>query len=92
VLTAPGAVGLDAALPMLVNELAELPVPLTLVFDDYHLVPSQEVLHSVAFLVDTGAGVFVAGDARSESAKRVASAVGEGAMAVMLVHRYLENL
>ncbi|MYS21974.1 thioredoxin reductase (NADPH) [Streptomyces sp. DvalAA-14] len=37
-------------------------------------------------------GVFVAGDARSESAKRVASAVGEGAMAVMLVHRYLERL
>jgi thioredoxin reductase (NADPH) len=36
-------------------------------------------------------GVFVAGDARSESAKRVASAVGEGAMAVMLVHRYLEK-
>ncbi|GAB4589556.1 NAD(P)/FAD-dependent oxidoreductase [Nocardia sp. IFM 10818] len=34
-------------------------------------------------------GVFVAGDVRSESAKRVASAVGEGAMAVMLVHRYL---
>jgi thioredoxin reductase (NADPH) len=37
-------------------------------------------------------GVFVAGDARAESAKRVASAVGEGAMAVMLVHRYLERL
>ena len=37
-------------------------------------------------------GVFVAGDARAESAKRVASAVGEGAMAVMLVHRYLEGL
>ena len=37
------------------------------------------------------AGVFVAGDARAESAKRVASAVGEGAMAVMLVHRYLEK-
>ena len=36
-------------------------------------------------------GVFVAGDARAESAKRVASAVGEGAMAVMLVHRYLEK-
>ena len=36
-------------------------------------------------------GVFVAGDARSESAKRVASAVGEGAMAVMFVNRYLEN-
>jgi len=37
-------------------------------------------------------GVFAAGDVRSESAKRVASAVGEGAMAVMLVHRYLEML
>jgi thioredoxin reductase (NADPH) len=37
-------------------------------------------------------GVFAAGDVRSESAKRVASAVGEGAMAVMLVHRYLERL
>ncbi|MFF9909113.1 FAD-dependent oxidoreductase [Streptomyces sp. NPDC013457] len=36
-------------------------------------------------------GVFVAGDARAQSAKRVASAVGEGAMAVMLVHRYLEQ-
>lgn len=36
-------------------------------------------------------GVFAAGDVRSDSAKRVASAVGEGAMAVMLVHRYLAN-
>jgi thioredoxin reductase (NADPH) len=34
-------------------------------------------------------GVFAVGDVRSESAKRVASAVGEGSMAVMLVHRYL---
>ncbi len=37
-------------------------------------------------------GIFAAGDVRAESAKRVASAVGEGAMAVMLVHRYLEML
>jgi thioredoxin reductase (NADPH) len=36
-------------------------------------------------------GVFAAGDVRAESAKRVASAVGEGAMAVMLVHRYLDR-
>ena len=34
-------------------------------------------------------GVFVAGDLRAESAKRVAAAVGEGSMAVMFVHRYL---
>jgi thioredoxin reductase (NADPH) len=35
-------------------------------------------------------GVFAAGDARRNSVKRVASAVGEGAMAIQLVHRYLE--
>lgn len=35
-------------------------------------------------------GVFAAGDVRADSVKRVASAVGEGAMAVSLVHRYLE--
>ncbi len=34
-------------------------------------------------------GVFAAGDVRHASVKRVASAVGEGAMAVTLVHRYL---
>ncbi len=34
-------------------------------------------------------GVFAAGDVRSASVKRVASAVGEGALAVTLVHRYL---
>ncbi|QSB14710.1 FAD-dependent oxidoreductase [Natronosporangium hydrolyticum] len=37
-------------------------------------------------------GVFVAGDVRAESVKRVASAVGEGAMAVTLIHRYLETI
>jgi thioredoxin reductase (NADPH) len=41
------------------------------------------------FLESSLPGVFVAGDARAESVKRVASAVGEGAMAVTLVHRYL---
>jgi len=37
-------------------------------------------------------GVFVAGDVRHESVKRVASAVGEGAMAVQFIHRYLASL
>ncbi len=37
-------------------------------------------------------GVFAAGDVRQDSMKRVASAVGEGAMAVYLVHRYLANV
>jgi len=37
-------------------------------------------------------GVFVAGDVRHRSNKRIASAVGDGAMAVQLVHRYLADL
>ena len=37
-------------------------------------------------------GVFAAGDVRLDSMKRVASAVGEGAMAVYLVHRYLASV
>jgi thioredoxin reductase (NADPH) len=37
-------------------------------------------------------GVFAAGDVRHASIKRIASAVGEGAMAVDLVHRYLARL
>jgi len=36
-------------------------------------------------------GLFAAGDVRLESMKRVASAVGEGAMSVYLVHRYLDT-
>ncbi len=37
-------------------------------------------------------GVFAAGDVRLDSMKRVASAVGEGAMSVHLVHRYLATI
>src|SRR5215218_9178852 len=44
------------------------------------------------YLLETGLpGVFAAGDVRSGSIKRVASAVGEGAMAVRLVHQYLAD-
>jgi thioredoxin reductase (NADPH) len=42
------------------------------------------------FLLETSTpGVFVAGDVRHGSIKRVASAVGEGSIAVQFVHRYL---
>jgi thioredoxin reductase (NADPH) len=37
-------------------------------------------------------GIFAAGDVRHESVKRVASAVGEGAVAVALVHQYLKTV
>jgi thioredoxin reductase (NADPH) len=42
-------------------------------------------------LETTVPGVFVAGDVRARSIKRVASAVGEGSMAVSLIHQYLES-
>ncbi|HEX5579122.1 MAG TPA: fused response regulator/thioredoxin-disulfide reductase, partial [Candidatus Limnocylindria bacterium] len=37
-------------------------------------------------------GVFVAGDVRVRSVKRIASAVGEGSMAVQFVHQYLATV
>jgi thioredoxin reductase (NADPH) len=37
-------------------------------------------------------GIFVAGDVRARSVKRIASAVGEGSMAVQFVHQYLASL
>jgi thioredoxin reductase (NADPH) len=37
-------------------------------------------------------GVFVAGDVRHQSIKRVAGAVGDGSMAVQFVHQYLGTL
>ena len=42
-------------------------------------------------LETTVPGVFVAGDVRARSLKRVASAVGAGSMAVSLVHQYLAD-
>ena len=45
------------------------------------------------FLLESGMpGVFVAGDVRHNSIKRVASAVGEGSIAVQMVHQYLSNV
>jgi thioredoxin reductase (NADPH) len=43
------------------------------------------------WLETSAPGVFAAGDVRSRSVKRVASAVGEGAMCVQFVHEYLAN-
>lgn len=45
------------------------------------------------FLLETNVpGIFCAGDVRSNSVKRIASAVGEGAMAVRFVHQHLADL
>jgi thioredoxin reductase (NADPH) len=54
--------------------------------------PAWQELSREPYLLETGLpGVFAAGDVRSGSIKRVASAVGEGAMAVRLVHQYLAD-
>ena len=56
-------------------------------------LPTEWPLERQPYYLETSVpGVFAAGDVRGESVKRVASAVGEGAMAVTLVHRYLELL
>ena len=50
-------------------------------------------LDRAPFLLEASVpGVFVAGDVRHESVKRVASAVGEGSVAVAFMHRHLATL
>jgi thioredoxin reductase (NADPH) len=58
---------------------------------DGHRPPGWTMDRDPFYLESSVPGVFVAGDVRAQSVKRVASAVGEGAMAVTLVHRYLEE-
>ncbi len=55
-----------------------------------HLDPAGDGRERAPLPLETSRpGVFAVGDARSGSIKRVASAVGEGAMAVRLIHQYL---
>ena len=52
--------------------------------------PKGWTLERAPFFLETSIpGIFAAGDVRHGSIKRVASSVGEGAMAVQLIHRYL---
>ena len=48
--------------------------------------PQAGVSTDPYFLESSVPGVFAAGDVRANSVKRVASAVGEGAMAIRLIH------
>ncbi len=55
--------------------------------------PAGWPLRREPMLLETNVpGLFVAGDVRSRSVKRIASAVGEGAMAVQFVHQHLAGL
>ena len=54
---------------------------------------SEGVTRREPFLLETSRrGVFAAGDVRASSVKRVASAVGEGSMAIQFVHEYLKEM
>lgn len=55
--------------------------------------PKTWTLDRQPFLLETSVpGIFAAGDVRQGSVKRVASGVGEGAIAVQLIHQYLSRL
>ena len=54
--------------------------------------PAWPLSRAPLFLESSQPGLFVAGDIRHGTIKRVASAVGEGAMAVALIHEYLSTL
>jgi thioredoxin reductase len=56
------------------------------------VTPAWPLDRSPAMLETSTPGVFAAGDVRAGSIKRVASAVGEGALAVTLVHAHLASL
>jgi thioredoxin reductase (NADPH) len=53
------------------------------------VTPAWPLARPPAMLETSTPGVFAAGDVRAGSVKRVASAVGEGALAVTLVHAHL---
>ena len=62
--------------------------------------PKTAVFHSFLWKLErdpylletTVPGIFVAGDVRHGSVKRVASSVGEGSIAIQFVHQYLATL
>jgi thioredoxin reductase (NADPH) len=64
----------------------------TLALDDRGFILTGDTDGCSSMLLETSRpGIFAAGDVRSGSIKRVASAVGEGSMAVRLVHEHLEK-
>jgi len=60
---------------------------------DGHKYPRGWTLDRQPFLLETNIpGVFAAGDVRHGSMKRVAASVGEGSIAVQLIHQYLKKV
>ena len=81
-----GPLANDHPEPPRLAELVEVPVPLVPRESDWRIFPA------LGDLATSGQCVFAAGDVRSGSIKRVASDVGEAAMAVQFVHEVLKSL
>ena len=58
-----------------------------------HNHPPGWTLDRQPFLLETNVpGIFAAGDVRHGAMKRVAASVGEGSIAVQLIHQYLKKV
>ena len=51
-LHSPGTTVTDQVLPLLINDLAELPEPVVLVLDDYHLIENGEIHGAIELLIE----------------------------------------
>jgi thioredoxin reductase (NADPH) len=54
--------------------------------------PQGWTLKRQPYLLTNVPGIFAAGDVRHSSMKRVAASVGEGSIAVQLIHQYLKRV
>lgn len=87
---APRTEWLDGVVPR--DRYGFIPTGPDLPRDDRGRIPGWPLERDPFLLETTVPGIFVAGDVRSASVKRVASSVGEGSIAVQFIHRYLAEL
>ena len=83
-------IGADAETAWLPSEIARDARGYVLTGDDLQKSGRWPLTSRDAYLLETSApGIFACGDVRLSPIKRVASAVGEGSMAIAFVHRFL---
>ena len=83
-------IGADAATDWLPSEIARDEHGFVLTGTDAMKTGQWRSDREPFALETSAAGIFAVGDVRSGSVKRVAAAVGEGGIAIALVHRYLQ--
>ncbi len=83
-------IGADANMGWLPEGLARDRREYVLTGNDTPAAARDQMLNRDPYLLETSVpGVLAAGDVRHDSMKRVASAVGEGSMAIAFIHQYL---